>query len=127
MKHIEEVFTKRFNIFKVLELIRAIYDSYYVELLSHSKLETCPEFGPFVYLWFDRFEINPEANTVVECKAEPLITSRRRAEFAIQVTSPYFQKLWDSYIFTEFLSGRYTRDEILYFLNNRRTILMGTQ
>jgi hypothetical protein len=127
MTEIEDLFTKNFNLLKVNEVVRAIYDSYYVELLSHERLENCPEFGSFVYLWFERFCLDTATKTVCSTKEDYAQCKKRRSEFAILITSPLFQKLWDSYIFTELLGPKYSKDDILYFLNCRHLLFLGPQ
>lgn len=127
MSDIEEVFNKKFDLIDILGTIRAIFDSYYIELQSHEKLDTCPEFGAFVFLWFDRFELNPETKELVPSTSETEIQKRRRSEFSVKITSPLFQKLWDSYIFNEFISGKFSKDDILFYLNTRWLILMGLE
>ena len=107
--------------------MRTIFDSYYIELLSHDKLYTCPDFSSFTYLWFEKFEVDQLTKKVKKSDQSPAEIKKRRAFFTIKLTSPIFHKLWDSYVFIEALNNRYTRDELMYFLNLRHQILMGPQ
>ena len=127
MTDIEQVFTKGLDILDVLETIRAIFDSYYIELQSHAKLDNCLEFGSFVYLWLERFELEQVTRDIIGSNSEQDKMKRKRSEFAVKITSPVFQKLWDSYMFNEFLAGRFTKDDIFFYLNARGLILFGLE
>jgi hypothetical protein len=127
MHDIEEAFSNNLKLMMVIETIRAVFDSYFIELQSHDKLDTCLDFGSFVYLWLEKFDINEVTKEMVASPAEHDKLRRRRSEFAVKLTSPVFQKLWDSYIFNEFLSDKFSKDDILFYLNCRSAFMLGLE
>ena len=124
---IEDLFTIKFRVLPVLHLVRAILDSYYCELLAHEEVKHVQEFGHFVYMWFEYFDLDPDAFSVCKTRKDPEQISNFRLEFLVQLSSPVFLKLWDSYFFIEALCNHFSRDEIAYYLYLRFYLFQGTQ
>ena len=124
---VHELFSTRFRVMPVLQYVRVILDSYYTELLSLEETRHAKEFGHFVYMWFEYFDIDPATHKVCKTLRDPEQASTLRLEFLIQLSSPVFLKLWDSYFFIEALCNHFSRDELAYYLYLRFYVFQGTQ
>lgn len=123
----DDLFGKRFNVLRVLEVLRGIMDSYYAELLSLEDWKNARSFSQFVYLWFEYFGIDTLTKQIIKTYQGPEDCSTRRLEFLIQLSSPIFLKLWDSFFFIEAICGNFNTDEITYYLYLRYYLLHGQQ
>lgn len=121
----DDLFGTKFNVLRVLEIIRGIFDSYYAELLALDDWRNARSFSQFVYLWFDYFDVDTLNKKIIRTYQEPEDCSVRRLEFLIQVSSPIFLKLWDSFFFIEGMCGNFNTDEVMYYLYLRYYLLHG--
>lgn len=122
---VEKLFSEKFRLLSVLAIIRCILDSYYSEIMALENLEDLLPFSQFVFLWFENFEIDPISKKVKKTEETPQESSKRRLEFVIQLTSPIFLKVWDSYFFIESLCNHFSNDEMAYYLYLRYFIFQG--
>lgn len=125
-EELRQLFSEQFSIFKILGVIRALFDSYWIELQTN-PFETCLPFGQFVYVWFHRFSFDFKQKRIVKNDLTTLEIESSLIKFLIQLTSPLFKKLWDSSLFLEFLCGKYSKDEIFYYLYLRFSLRGGRE
>ncbi len=124
---IHELFSTRFRAMPVLQYVRAILDSYYAELLALDEPRQAKDFGHFVYLWFEYFDVDQATHKVCKTLRDPEQAAILRLEFLVQLSSPVFLKLWDSYFFIEALCNHFSKDELAYYLYLRFYLFQGTQ
>jgi hypothetical protein len=105
--------------------LRAILDSKYNEYLllpinSH-------RFADFAYGFLEKFDVDSRTKRVVEIQEKHNDTMYRRKKFLCCLFHPKIQNHNEIIIFREFLLGKFTEDEVFYYLSCRNLILRGPQ
>ena len=122
---VEKLINEEFSLGSVLELIRAILDSKFQEFMYKPEMSSHQRFAEFVYIWMENYTVDPVTKKVAAASQDKETAGHQRFKLLIQLTSKYYNKLWECSTFTEFLENKYSNDEILYYLIVRNFINRG--
>lgn len=122
---IEKLMEDEFSLYNVLETVRAIFDSKYMEFQMSPNMKTHSRFPEFVYVWLENYSVNEITHQVGIASFDKNTPDGLRMKFLLQLTSNYYYKIWECYTFKEFLEGKYSNDDLFYYLTVRNYILKG--
>jgi hypothetical protein len=106
-----------FSIQSVTQTIRAIFDSKFNEFQYNTNLASHSRFAEFVYVWLGSHRAGVNGGVGVgltDLDREQV--EGKRVELLLQLTSKYYRKIWECCTFSEFLEGKYSNDELYFYL-----------
>jgi hypothetical protein len=128
---IQKLFKIKFDIVKLMRIIRGTFDSYW-NMLNVYDGKRVTSFCEFAYIWIGSFSIDPEKCKIAEqplCRL-PLTQASNEADLErirliLQLNNNFFTKHWECMTFADFINAKCTVDEIYFYLSCREMLNEG--
>ena len=114
-----------FSLHNVIEIIRGIFDSKFVEFSNDANMSHHTRFSEFCYVWLEKYTVDPVTKLVCEAGFDSHTAQQKKIKILLQLSSKYYLKIWECQVFKEFLEAKYSNDELYYYQLIRNYISRG--